>query len=334
MLGLWDVQVLLPGQLSPASPVASKFLVASSGFCCNQWESRFGSAVTAARWIWVNWRKNMLKHSSCWLILLECVFPIDAFTWQWHGMGPKNMKEDDLRHVCILLLDGVAAGSELSSLPVRCFLYLPWGWTSPPDLGASSTDILSGNRSWVCAGDCADWFCYPAYPLQLILFFKKNFWSEIRYVLVDSQQFSVKCPKMACAPGSGCWGSGCSHPVPCLGGWGRVLVQGVTPGPSKGGLQPRVLKGNTEISDILQTGKWHCRCHLMEGAERWLGWVSGLFKCVFWRWGSCLGGFFYLFVVVWVFYLFMKSLKRKQTYSIWLHMYNMLPWIRWVLTGV
>lgn len=166
------------------------------------------------------------------------------------------------------------------------------------------------------------------------LFFKKNFWSEIRYVLVDSQQFSVKCPKMACAPGSGCWGSGCSHPVPCLGGWGRVVVQGVTPGPSKGGLQPRVLKGNTEISDILQTGKWHCRCHLMEGAERWLGWVSGLFKCVFWRWGSCLGGFFYLFVVVWVFYLFMKSLKRKQTYSIWLHMYNMLPWIRWVLTGV
>lgn len=84
------------------------------------------------------------------------------------------MKEDDLRHVCILLLDGVAAGSELSSLPVQYFLYLPWGWTSP-DLGASSTDILAGNHSWVCADDSADWFCYPAYPLQLILLFKKNF---------------------------------------------------------------------------------------------------------------------------------------------------------------
>jgi len=51
------------------SPVTSEFLVASSGLHCDQQESRFGSTVTAARWIWANRPKE--KHAEVFLMLIH-----------------------------------------------------------------------------------------------------------------------------------------------------------------------------------------------------------------------------------------------------------------------
>lgn len=147
-----DVQVLLPGRLSSAQPALSlqNFL----------WLPLASIAINKSQGLAVQWlqsagygqttqRKSMLKHSSYRCILLECAFHIKALTWQRPVLCPEKMKEDAPRHICILLLGEGVAGSDLISLLVRCFLCLPWGWTSPSDLGPFRTDILSGYRSWV-----------------------------------------------------------------------------------------------------------------------------------------------------------------------------------------
>lgn len=144
-------------------------------------------------------------------------------------------------------------------------------------------------------------------------------------MLVDSHQFSVKCPKSACAPGSGCRGSGCLR-------LGRGVGARRCSWPWQGGLQPSLPKGDTETlrspswEEALQAPLDGGGCEVLGGDQHIIQRFSG-------DRGVFIGFFVSLVGFQW-FNLFIKYLKRKQTYSIQLHVCNLLPWIRWVLSGV